>query len=137
MAQGSGSVIRIAVCHHPVAGREQITDAAFLDRLRKANVNLLLHGHVHEQRTELIGYVHEKRIHVVGAGTFCAPVYSRPESTPRLYNLLEVSADRKTIRVHTRCLAKEGGAWQGWAVWPGSSPTERRTFYTISVESGS
>jgi hypothetical protein len=52
---------------------------------------------------------------------------------PRLYNLIEVWRDHSKVRVHTRCMKKEGGAWDGWAVWPGEKPTERRTFYEIKL----
>lgn len=127
-------VLRIAVWHHPVTGNEKIKDDAFLDRLRQAGFQMCLHGHVHEELAELIGYLHPTRkIHVVGAGSFGAPVYDRPESIPRLYNVIEITRDHRTIRVHTRCLRKDEGAWEGWAVWPGQTPDERRTYYEIKL----
>jgi precorrin-6B methylase 2 len=91
MAQDS-EVLRIAVWHHPVTGNEKISDDAFLDQLRQEHVKLCLHGHVHEDRADVIGYLHPRRaVHIAGAGSFGAPVNARPESTPRLYNLLEGS----------------------------------------------
>jgi hypothetical protein len=58
----------------------------------------------------------------------------RPESTPRLYNLLEVARDHSKIRIHTRCLRKAGGAWEGWAVWPGKEANEKRSYYEIALK---
>lgn len=130
----STKILRIAVWHHPVTGNEKIQQDAFLERLKQANFKLCLHGHIHEERTDIIGYLHPTRkIYVAGTGSFGAPTNARPESTPRLYNLLEVERDHSKIRVHTRCLKKNEGAWDGWAVWPGQSSSERRTYYEIPL----
>jgi small GTP-binding protein len=135
---GSGaSVLRIGVWHHPVTGSDKIERDAFLGQLRKAGVRLALHGHVHEDRADVVNYLHPRRIHVAGAGAFGAPTSQRPESTPRLYNVLEVDRDHRWVRVHTRCLRRDLGAWEGWAVWPGEDPEDpsvRRTFYRIDLE---
>jgi small GTP-binding protein len=127
-------VLRIAVWHHPITGNDKIEVDAFVERLRQAEFKLCLHGHVHEERAELIGYLDPSRkLRVAGAGSFGAPTNARPESTPRLYNLLEIERDHSRIRVHTRCMRKSDGAWEGWAVWPGSIGTERRTYYEIDL----
>lgn len=127
-------VLRIAVWHHPVTGNEKMQQDAFLDRLRQADYKLCLHGHIHEERTDIIGYLHPTRkVHVAGTGSFGAPSNARPESTPRLYNLLEIERNHSKIRVHTRCLRKDGGAWEGWAAWTGGKSTERRTYYDIKL----
>lgn len=124
-------VLRIAVWHHPITGNEKIINDSFIDRLRQADFKLCLHGHIHEARTDLVSYQHPRKIHTIGAGSFGAPPIARPESTPCLYNVLEVERDHRAVRVHTRCLRKDGGAWEGWAVWPGSTATELRTYYDI------
>jgi hypothetical protein len=111
-------LLRIAVWHHAVAGPEQMKDTSFLGNLQKNGVRVALHGDVHEMRRDLIGYWHVKEVHVVGSGSFGARAEDRPESSPRLYNLLEISRDVKSIRVHTRCQAKPDGPWQGWYEWP-------------------
>ena len=127
-------VLRIAVWHHPITGNEKIKDDAFVERLRQAKFKLCLHGHVHEERADLIGYLDPTReIHVVGAGSFGAPTNARPESTPRLYNLLEIERDHSRIRVHTRCMRKSDGAWEGWPAWPAATSTEKRTYYEIDL----
>lgn len=128
------SVLRIAVWHHPVTGNDKIVEDAFIERLQQVGFRLCLHGHVHEERTDLIGYLHPtRRLYVAGAGSFDAPVCARPESIPRLYNVLEVASNHSIIRVHTRCLRKPTGAWEGWAVWPGKSSHERQTYYDIHL----
>lgn len=128
------AVLRLAVWHHPVTGNEKIVRDAFLGRLQQANVRLCLHGHVHEERADLVGYWHPTRqLHIVGAGSFGAVAHDRPESTPRLYNLLEIARDHRWVKVHTRHMRKDGGAWAGWAVWPGENPHNRQTYYTIDL----
>jgi small GTP-binding protein len=130
------NLLRIAVWHHPVSGNEKMKEDIFLDRLRKENVQLCLHGGVHDAKAEAIGYLHpNRRIYVTGAGSFTAPAFGRSEIPPRLYNLLEVSRDLSKIRIHTRALLKDGSAWNGWAVWPGQNPNERRTYYDINLQS--
>jgi hypothetical protein len=113
--------------------RLKIINDAFLEQLRQENFKLCKHGHVHEDRTDVIGYLHRTRnLHIAGAGSFGAPVHDRPESSPRLYNVLEIWRDHSKIRVHTRCLRRDGGAWEGWVVWPDkSNPRGRLTYYDI------
>jgi small GTP-binding protein len=131
---GDAKVLRLAVWHHPITGNEKIQADAFMKRLLQADVRVCLHGHVHEDRADLVNHLHsERRIHVMGAGSFGAPTYERPESVPRLFNLLEVQRDLQRLRVHTRCMRKQGGAWEGWAVWPGEKPGERRTYYDVPL----
>jgi Icc-related predicted phosphoesterase len=127
-------ILRIAVWHHPVTGNEKMEQDAFLDRLLQSSYKLCLHGHIHENRADIIRYIDPtRRIHVAGAGSFGAPVNARPESTPRLYNLLEIERDHSKIKIHTRRLIKDGGAWEGWATWPGKSSSERLTYYEIPL----
>jgi hypothetical protein len=88
-------------------------------------------GHVHEDRADLSGYLHPRKVHVAGAGSFGAEAEDRLESTPRLYNLVEVARDQGRIKVYTRCMCKEGGAWEPHAIWLGDKPGERRAYYVI------
>ena len=132
--QPGAQVLRLAVWHHPITGNEKIQADAFVGRLLQANVRVCLHGHVHEERAELIGPLHpERKLHIVGAGSFGAPTHHRPESVPRLFNLLEIQRDLRSMRVHTRGLRKQGGSWEGWAVWPGAKPGEKRTYYDVAL----
>jgi predicted phosphodiesterase len=127
-------VLRIAVWHHPITGNDKIQDTAFVDRMLQADVRVCLHGHVHEDRAELVNYLHpERRLHVMGAGSFGAPMHHRPESVPRLFNLLEVQRDLRSIRVHTRSRHKQGSAWGAWAQWPGEKRGEKRAFYDVTL----
>jgi small GTP-binding protein len=127
------SVLRFAVWHHPITGNEKITADAFMERLRQEDVKLCLHGHIHEDRADIIGYIHPRKVYVIGAGSFGALAKHRPESMPRLYNLLEIARNNSQIRVSTRCVRKEGGAWTGYAEWPGERVGEKRTYYDISL----
>lgn len=102
-------------------------DLSFMTQLQKAGMQLCLHGDVHESRTGLFGYrqpgIDAK---ILGAGCFGSEAEGRPESTPRLYNMLEVTIDPKTkqhtsVRVHTREQKKAEQAWQGFYGWPSAN----------------
>ena len=127
-------ILRIAICHHPVRGKEQIEEDAFLDRLRQADFKLCLHGHVHEIRAEIIGYWDPRHIYIVGAGSFGASADALPDAMPQLYNVIEIERDHSQIRVHTRCKEKSSGPWEGYAKWPGPTNTEKRTYYDIILK---
>jgi hypothetical protein len=102
--------------------------------LRKADFKLCLHGHVHEDRADLVGYLHPTRkLHMAGTGSFGAVAAHRQPSIPRLYNLIEIPRDHSLIRVHTRCMRRESGAWDGWAVWPGDNALGKKAFYEIKL----
>ncbi len=127
-------VLRFAVWHHPITGNEKIQADAFMGQLRQAEVRLCLHGHVHEERADLLNYLDPKRsIHVIGGGSFGAPTHERPESVPRLYNLLEVQRDLRQVQVHTRSRRNQSGAWEGWAVWPAGARGVRRSSYDVTL----
>lgn len=127
-------VLRIAILHHPISGNEKIKDDAFLNRFQQAGIRLCLHGHVHEERADLLFHTHrEQQIYAIGAGTFNAPTDKRPESAPRSYNILEIDRNLRQVKVHTRWRRKDGGAWEGWALWPGESPSSRKTYYEIHL----
>lgn len=126
-------LLRIAVWHHAVAGPEQMKDTDFLGNLQKSGVRLGLHGDVHEMQREQVGYRHQKAIHIVGSGSFGARAEDRPESTPRLYNVLEIARDLKSAKVHTRGQPKPDGSWQGWYEWESPKGGDGRVaFYDIT-----
>lgn len=126
-------LLRIATWHHAVAGPEQMKNVDFIGNLQKNGVRIALHGDVHEMRRDLIGYIHQKRIHIVGSGSFGAPGEDRPESTPRLYNALEIRRDLTSARVHTRCQPKVDGAWDGYYEWPDPNGKGRLPYYDIDL----
>jgi hypothetical protein len=112
------AVLRIGVWHHAVSGPELMGDLDFLGHLMNNRVRIGLHGDIHELRRDLIHYWHSNKLYVLGAGSFASPAEGRPESTPRLYNLLEIQRDLRTVRVHTRCQLRQDSAWKGWNEWP-------------------
>lgn len=127
------SVLRIAVWHHPIAISSGIENCSFMEHLKQARFRLVLHGHVHEERATLLYHLYPESIHVAGTGSFGAPANARPESTPRLYNLLEVACDHSWIRVHTRCRRRQDGSWKAWTVWPTEDPDIERPYYDIPL----
>lgn len=111
-------VLRLAAWHHALEGKWAIQNDEFLENLQAANVKLCLHGDVHESRRKLVNWWDKGGVHILGAGTFGAPEEGRPESTPRLYNLLEIQPDLRSMRIHTREQRKAEGTWKGWYEWP-------------------
>jgi predicted MPP superfamily phosphohydrolase len=129
------SLLKIAVFHHPVTGNEKIEDEGFLDRLKRIDFKLCLHGHVHEERADLFEpFRTTRKLYIVGTGSLDAPSEERPESIPRLYNLLEIQPDHSRIRVHTRCKQKASRAWIGCAVWPGEEQHSKKDYYDIHLK---
>jgi len=118
------SRFKVAVWHHPITGNEKIRNDAFVERLRGLDVRLCLHGHLHESRTDLLDYLKPKKMLAIGTGSFGAPGKDRAESTPRLYQLLEIRSD--SVRVYTRGLKKLGGAWEAWYDWPDPEDSKKR-----------
>lgn len=127
-------LLRIALWHHAVAGPEQMKDVDFLGNLQKNGVKMALHGDIHEMRSDLVGYFHEKKIHVVGSGSFGARAVDRPEASPCLYNVIEISRDLGSARVHTRRQTKADGPWDGWHEWSDPDGGNGRVpFYDIKM----
>jgi small GTP-binding protein len=130
-------LLRIAVWHHAVTAPDfKMTEIEFLGNLQKNGVKFALHGDVHDMRRDLISYWDEqKKLHVIGSGSFGARVEDRPESSPRLYNVLEIARDFTTVRVHTRCQPEKDGAWKGWHEW--TNPDDDKScvaFYDIPLK---
>ncbi len=71
--------LKFAVWHHPLNSpfEDRIKDAGFMQRLAQSGFRVVLHGHIHKADAGRYRYdVAEdgRRIHIVGAGTFGAPV---------------------------------------------------------------
>jgi GTPase SAR1 family protein len=133
--KAQGPVLRIAVTHHAITGNDKIVDDAFVGRLVQAGFRLYLHGDVHEGREQIWNPYAPKdqQLHVIGAGSLNAEAGDRPEATPRLYNLLEISRDLRELRVHTRKQDRKGGPWEPFPKWPVPGGAHARRAY-IDIE---
>ena len=117
--QITGPPLRIAVWHHAVAGPEMMPNVDFLGHLQNDGVRIALHGDVHEiRRAQNEPWLTSKPLFIAGAGAFGPPATDRPESTPRLYNLLVIDRASNTARIHTRQQPKPNGPWKPWNEWP-------------------
>jgi len=134
MRQNPG-FLGIAVWHHAITGNDKIASDEFLGRLTRAGVRLCLHGDVHELRPDVVNPYSTSRIHVVGCGSFGARAEERPESTPRMYNLIEVNRDHTHARVSTRQQSKAGAEFEAYATWsvPGQ-PDVRSGVYEFALD---
>jgi hypothetical protein len=128
------SLLRIGVWHHAVTGRDGMKNTDFLGILEKNGVKLALHGDVHEMVRSQVGYRHPHRIHVVGSGSFGARSADRPESMPRLYNVLEIKRDLRSAIIYTRCQRNPDGPWDGWYEWDDESGRSRVPYYSVTFE---
>jgi hypothetical protein len=122
---------KMAVFHHPLVSPEEdrIKDHGFMDRLANAGFCLALHGHIHKADKDLYSYdvtADGRKLHVIGAGTFGAPVKQWTPGYPLQYNLLRLSG--KKLTVETRCRREINGAWCPDAIWrqgAGNDPLPR------------
>ena len=131
----SGNVrLGILVWHHALAGDRKVADTEAIERLAEAGFHLLLHGDVHEHRDVLLNHLDAgRRIHVIGGGAFGASSSDRPESTPRLYSLLEVDRNLKSIRVMRRRQKTANGSYDAYAIYPGPDTNTKKSEYTIDL----
>lgn len=132
-------ILRIGIWHHAACGPEQMQDVDFISQLKGADVKFCLHGDVHESRVELLGYnAPGCNLQVVGAGSFGSTAEGRPESAPKLYNLLEIEVNSRTkkhesVRVHTRQQKKDKRAWEGYYEWPNQFGTGRLPYFDFDL----
>lgn len=114
------SLLRIAVWHHAVDGRDQLGFVPqLLNTLHINNVCICLHGDVHElRRGRFAPWERNPPLYVAGAGSFGAPGVARPEATPRLYSLLVIQRDLRSARIHTRRQDTPYSPWGGFYEWP-------------------
>jgi len=102
--------LRVAAWHHSVEGEPAATDymsVSTVQTLIARGFRAGLHGHQH--RAEAANrYVHlpaEEVMAVISAGSLCAGRYGLPPGVNRQYNLIEISDDLSTARVHVREMA--------------------------------
>ena len=124
-------MLRIAVWHHALG---DLDDLGFLSHLRQAGVRLVLHGDVHDVRAEVTDYLHpESCVYSIGAGSFGASANQLAYATPRLYNLLEIQPDRKTVRVYVRQQSTLDSAWEGLHEWRDSGFAGKVPYFDIPI----
>jgi hypothetical protein len=123
----------ILVWHHAATGDRKIADTKAIQRLAEAGFGLVLHGDVHEERDDLLNHLDPNgKIHVVGGGAFGATAKDRPESTPRLYSLLEVARDLKRVRVLRRYQKTPEGPYDEYAIYSSGKRRGKKGQYDIS-----
>ncbi len=118
--------LKFAVWHHPLSSpfEDRIKDTGFMQRLAQSGFRVGLHGHIHKADSGLYRYDvtgDGRLIHIVGAGTFGAPVRQWTPGYPLQYNLLKLEGSRLTVE--TRCRREINGAWQ-----PDAITCKRRSF---------
>ena len=108
--------LKIAVWHHPVTGREMMSDE-FMQLLAVHNFQVCLHGHIHEAIEGFHKYDDRRGVRIIGAGTFGAPAREQVTGIPLQYNLLTFDPETGEMTVQTRKKDKPNGAWSADARW--------------------
>ena len=129
---------KFAVWHHPLnsPSEDRIIDHGFMERLAQCGFCACFHGHIHKAKKGLYRYdmsPRGRKLHIVGAGTFGAPIREWSPGHPLQYNLLAIEGD--TLTVNTRCRREPNGAWTPDAIWlqgEGRDPLPR---YAIDLPS--
>lgn len=127
--EGKPPFIKIAVWHHAVEGNDKIIDTSFIGFLENSGVNIILHGDVHENRRNQNEPWKSKKLYIVGSGTFSGEAKLRPESTPRLYNLISINPENKSVRIFTRQQPMQNGPWEPWYNWKKTKLSNSRVCY--------
>lgn len=109
--------LKIAVWHHPLTGSEGIKNHHFIQQLAVNGFKVVLHGHIHEASEGFYKYDNNRNVHLVGAGTFGAPIRQQTPGIPLQYNLLSFDQTQSTICVETRKKEKVEGAWSADSRW--------------------
>lgn len=123
----SDEILRIAVLHHYP---REMNDQVFMGHLKDFGVRILLHGDVHEVKRDVINpWDRQGSMYMIGAGSFAAQRDDLPESTPRLYNLIEIQPDLKKIKVYVRHQEKSDGPWDGHHIFPDPKNSKARVDY--------
>jgi small GTP-binding protein len=137
--------LTIAVWHHARSEWEDQTKTRLAYRLQEdsvanlpnAGVRLVLHGHVHERRSEVVNpyYSVKERMHIMGGGAYGATKEDRAPGTPRMYNLLELAEDHSWCKITTRCRTEGHSHFDAYAVWPKAGKADEKTA-TLKIELG-
>jgi len=100
--------LKIAVWHHPVIGSESISNNELLEQLSVHAFQICMHGHIHQAQKSFYDYDPKRKIHIIGAGTFGAPVKEQVSGIPLQYNLLKYDLNQKLITIETRKKERAG-----------------------------
>lgn len=100
----------VAVWHHNVEGPPYRTDYMNIDSIYNMidrGFRLGLHGHQHRNQAEAkrIFLPESERMVVVSAGSLCAGRKELPKGLYRQYNVVELSDDLQSARIHVRHMA--------------------------------
>ena len=128
--------IKIAVWHHSFSNKEEdrIVDDAFMQSLAQAGFEVCLHGHIHKPDANLFRYdmtKYGRKIHILGAGTFGAPVREWTLGYPLQYNLLRFSGN--SLRVETRCRMEINDTWGPAYMWRQGESKPNLPYFVIQL----
>ncbi len=125
--------LKIAIWHHPISGQEMM-NADFVEQLAVAEIELCLHGHIHQAIEGFHKYDDNRSLAIIGGGTFGAPAKAQVTGIPLQYNLLELdpSPSKATLTVKSRKKEKVDEAWSADARW--GDKEEPKAFYTIKLK---
>ena len=100
-------LLAIAVWHHSINGPPTSNDYMDINHVREMasrGFKLGLHGHQHKMDVfpETVRLPGEEQILVVSAGSLCVGPSELPVGERRQYNVIEISDDYASVRIHVR-----------------------------------
>lgn len=105
--RGKRYALKMAVWHHSVEGPPNLSDymdVGLVKRMIDRGFSLGLHGHQHRAETanHHINLPQKTDMVVVSAGSLCAGLHELPSGVQRQYNVIEISDEFDSCRVHVR-----------------------------------
>ena len=115
------SLLHLPVWHHPSPAMKRSSATLFsLGSVRQRCGYVCTGTSMKHAPISLAIGIRPGNFQIAGAGSFGAGANDHPESTPRLYNLLEIARDHSWAKVQTRHMRKDGGAGRlGGVAWDG------------------
>jgi len=109
--------LRILVGHHQARGQNGLNDTTLFSSLADEGFRLYLHGDIHEPAADAYvpltaGMDMRRALFALGTGS----LGQGGQRVPRLYNLLEVDKNFKSLRVRMRAQYEAGGVFMPHAV---------------------
>jgi WD40 repeat protein len=132
--------LQIAVWHHAMLHVEGMKNVNVVGHLTKAGVKLVLHGDVHQANVAANPF-QWSGLAVFGVGAFGARSTDRPESTPRMYQVIELMPGDglggfSWARLHIRARPKADGPWESADIWKNPNGEGKVGNVDVDLKSG-
>ncbi|MBU8869515.1 MAG: HDOD domain-containing protein [Gemmatimonadales bacterium] len=121
-------LMNIGILHHPVHYGLESVPAGFTRHLDRLDIELALHGHIHEAAAEYTGYLKRRGTVLLATGSFDAESEDIPEGMRQEYQILELNLPDHSLDIISRHKNPSERDWDENCKWYGDdgSRTSRR-----------